>query len=174
MVRLRRAKVDWNGKLVSILFRFSFTSVLTLIWLSSRSYVSSTFWSLFTVFWVLFSFFLPILPTMIWFGQCMTVCASACSLSSFSSSFVWQSLGLGWHYNWSRRLACDTLVQKHTIAFGPGGLRVPPEVAFAMRSWPLLPLLPSCLSSLFSLRLAFDPLRGNSRVWKFVSLYILV
>ena len=71
---------------------------------------------------------------------------------------------------------------------GPGGLRAPPEVAFAMRSWPLLlptftlllaqaalnepPEVAFAMSSwqlllpTFSLSFpsfAFDPLRGNSR-----------
>ena len=40
-------------------------------------------------------------------------------------------------------------------------LRVPPEVAFAMRSWPLL--IPTFSLSPFSPSFAFDPLRGNSR-----------
>ena len=39
------------------------------------------------------------------------------------------------------------------IDVGPGGLHAPPEVAFAMRSWPLL--LPT-----FALSFSFDPLRA--------------
>ena len=49
--------------------------------------------------------------------------------------------------------------------FGPGCLRAPPEVGFAMRSWPLLlptfSLSPLSLSSFMSF--AFDPIRVYSR-----------
>ena len=54
---------------------------------------------------------------------------------------------------------------KQYDAIGPGGLRAPPEVAFAMRSWPLL--LPTFGLSFyrlsFSISFAFDPLGGNSQ-----------
>ena len=52
---------------------------------------------------------------------------------------------------------------------GPGGLCVPPEVAFATSScyYQLLAFLSFSLSSFTSI--AFDPLQGNYRGWNFVS-----
>ena len=61
--------------------------------------------------------------------------------------------------------------------FGPGGLRAPCVLACAMRSLAIVITIVQSFSlsssSSFSPSFAFDPLRGISRVWKFVSPNIL-
>ena len=89
---------------------------------------------------------------------------------------------------WSRRLACATLGGgcKHswpmfslTLFLAQVALCAPLEVAFAIRSWPLLlpifalSLFLSLSLSLFSPSFAFDPLWGNSQGLTFVSPNIL-
>ena len=48
------------------------------------------------------------------------------------------------------------------LIIGPGGLRAPSEVAFSMRSWPLLLLTFVLFFSLSFTSIAFDSLQGNS------------
>ena len=61
------------------------------------------------------------------------------------------------------------------LSFGPGGLRAPCVLACAMRSFAIVITIVQSFSPLifFSPSFAFDPLRGISRVRKFVSPNIL-